>query len=301
MNNICDLKLAVIGGDRRQLVMARELAAAGAEVAVFALEGCEGEDGDSIGEATRAITLTAALTGADAVILPLPVSSDGQHLHTPHRAEKLLLADLFAIIPQKAIILGGRIGGAAAVLADERGLSPIDYSDREDFAMAGATPTAEGAIELAMHHLPITLHGARCAVIGCGRIGFLLACKLRALGAHVIVAARKPGDLIRIDAISCIPHHTGELASLPPVDVIFNTAPAPLFDAPTLAVIAKNAPPLCIELASLPGGFDREAAAALGIPVIDGGGLPGRVAPVTAGKIAARCVMNILKEKGVIS
>ncbi|MBO5273836.1 MAG: hypothetical protein J6I45_04395, partial [Clostridia bacterium] len=81
MNSFCDLKLAVVGGDARQLVMARELASLGAEAAVFALECCE--KSIDIGEATRSVTLDAALTGADAVILPLPVSCDSEHLHTP--------------------------------------------------------------------------------------------------------------------------------------------------------------------------------------------------------------------------
>ncbi len=299
MNSFCDLKLAVVGGDARQLVMARELASLGAEAAVFALECCE--KSIDIGEATRSVTLDAALTGADAVILPLPVSCDSEHLHTPCSNGRITLAELFDGIPRGTLLLGGRFDGAAAALAGERSLDFVDYCNREEFAMAGATPTAEGAIELALRHLPITLHRARCAVIGCGRIGFLLAEKLRALGADVIVAARKPGDLVRIEAISCRPHHTAELAALPEVDVIFNTAPARLFDRAVLAAVTEKCSPLYIELASLPGGIDREAAAVSGIPVIDAQGLPGKVAPVTAGKTTALCVINILKERGVFA
>ena len=53
-------------------------------------------------------------------------------------------------------------------------------------------PTAEGAIQLAMEELPITLHGARVLVIGYGRLGRVLADRLAGLKARVSVAAR-PG------------------------------------------------------------------------------------------------------------
>lgn len=298
MNLICDLKLAVVGGDARELAAARTLAELGAEVAVFLPEDCEGRS--DLGEATRSVTLDAALTGADAVLLPLPVSLDGVYLNMSCGREKFPLAALLDGIPKEALVLGGNFGSAAE-LVRARSLAYEDYGRWEEFAVAVATPTAEGALALAMHHLLITLHGAKCAVIGCGRIGFLLASKLRALGAEVTVAARKAGDLARIEAISCRPHHTAALARLPAVDVIFNTVPAPLFDRSLLASISAQCAPLYIELASLPGGIDREAAAEYGISVIDAQGLPGKVAPVTAGRATARCVMSILAERGVLA
>ena len=55
--------------------------------------------------------------------------------------------------------------------------------------IANAVPTAEGAVQLAMEELPITLHGARVLVVGFGRVGKLTAHRFRALGARVSVAA----------------------------------------------------------------------------------------------------------------
>ena len=54
-------------------------------------------------------------------------------------------------------------------------------------------PTAEGAIQLAMEELPITLHGARVLVIGYGRLGRVLADRLAGLKARVSVAVCRPG------------------------------------------------------------------------------------------------------------
>ncbi len=60
----------------------------------------------------------------------------------------------------------------------------------EELAVANAVPTAEGAIQIALEELPITLHGARALVIGYGRLGKALAQRLDGLGARVTVAAR---------------------------------------------------------------------------------------------------------------
>ena len=59
---------------------------------------------------------------------------------------------------------------------------------------ANAFPTCEGALQLAMEQTAFTLQNARCLVIGAGRIGMLLARKLYALDAQVILHASPPQD-----------------------------------------------------------------------------------------------------------
>jgi dipicolinate synthase subunit A len=56
---------------------------------------------------------------------------------------------------------------------------------------------------------------------------------------------------------------------------------------------------LVIDLASKPGGVDLDAAAALGVQVVWALSLPGKVAPVTAGKCVKDTIYNILRELGV--
>jgi len=51
-----------------------------------------------------------------------------------------------------------------------------------------------------------------------------------------------------------------------------------------------------VELASRPGGFDLAVVERLGLNVIFAPGLPGKTAPVSAGRILAACVENIWKE-----
>ena len=55
---------------------------------------------------------------------------------------------------------------------------------------------------------------------------------------------------------------------------------------------------LIIDLASKPGGVDMDAARDLGVKVIWALGLPGKVAPVTAGNIIKETICNIFSESG---
>lgn len=75
-----------------------------------------------------------------------------------------------------------------------------------------------------------------------------------------------------------------------------NTIPFPVLDQAHLAVMPKGS--LVIDLASLPGGTDFEAAEHLGIHAIHALSLPARCAPVTAGEFVVRAVLAMLKERG---
>ena len=157
---------------------------------------------------------------------------------------------------------------------------------------ANAVPTAEGALQLALESTDHTLHDSRCLIIGYGRIGRLLA-----LGAEVTVSARKYGDLAWIEAWGCHSVQTGALTGqLDRFDLIFNTAPALILDGPRLRETREDC--VIIDLASAPGGVDREATKRLPRRVIPAPGLPGKAAPRTAAAAIRDSVYHILEERG---
>lgn len=163
---------------------------------------------------------------------------------------------------------------------------------------ANAVPTVEGAIQIAMEELSVTLHGARALVVGYGRLGKLLAHRLAGLGARVSVAARRYADLAWIEAFGYGVEHTGQLKGwLCGYDLIINTVPARVLDEDALADLRPGC--LVVDLASRPGGVDFDAAARLGIRAIWALSLPGKVAPVTAGRSIKNVIYNILHELGV--
>ena len=134
----------------------------------------------------------------------------------------------------------------------------------------------EGAIQIALTEMPITLHGSKCLVMGFGRIGKLLAKALHALGANVTVEARKFSDLAWIKAYGYKGFPLNQLKDgISKFDLIINTIPYPILVEDILKNIRDDT--LIIDLASKPGGVEFDSAARLGKKVIWALSLPLKV------------------------
>jgi len=282
----------VIGGDLRQAKLAELLLADGHTVHTYALEQTP-----EPGEAPMETTLKGVEL-SHCVVLPLPVTGEEGMLNAPLCAQRLALSEILDALRPGQLVCAGMVTDHIAALAAERGLTIHDYFAREELAVANAIPTVEGAIQIAMEELPITLHGARVLVIGYGRSGKLLAHRFSALGAHVTVAVRKYADMAWAQAYGYGTERTAQLEGwLCGYDLVVNTVPARVLGEQRLADLSPGA--LVIDLASRPGGVDFEAAARLGVKVIWALSLPGKVAPVTSGKNIRDTIYNILQELGV--
>ena len=278
--------ISILGGDLRQVCLARLLSEDGWMVTTWGLEKGGGDGG---------APLDQALEG-DILLLPMPVCRNGM-LHLPLTDTELEAERLWARLRYDQLLLGGMTGNLSRRLMADYGLTLLDYYDREETQVANAVPTAEGALQLAMESTDRTLHGSRCLIIGYGRIGRLLADRLLALGAEVTVSARKYGDLAWIEAWGCRGVQTGALTGqLDRFDLIFNTAPALILDGTRLRETREDC--VIIDLASAPGGVDLEAAKRLSRRAIPAPGLPGKVAPRTAAAAIRDSVYHILEERG---
>ncbi len=223
---------------------------------------------------------------ADYVLLPMPLSAD-----------RAGFARLLKAAKPGALAFGGKVSLQAREAALAEGVELLDYLEREELALLNAIPTAEGCIGLMLQNRRKTLWQSPVLVLGYGRCAAALADRLLALGANVTVAARRPGPL----ALAMSRGLKGESiehlsALLPGFEVVVNTVPAPVLDRQNLAYLPKGS--LVIDLASLPGGTDFEAAEQLGLTAIHALSLPARCAPVTAGEFVVRAVLAMLRERG---
>ncbi len=234
---------------------------------------------------------------ADYILLPMPVSTDNINLNTPFGKTNIPLSKITGFIKEDGIIFGGKAEESVKKIFQKSDIRFYDYLDREDFSVMNAVPTAEGALQIAFEELSTTIYGTEVLVTGWGRIAKILARMLVALGANVTVSARNYSDLTWAEIFNCHSLHISELKKqINKFDVVFNTVPDMIFDKSVLKKTKKNC--LIIDLASRPGGVDFESASSLGIKTIWALGLPGKVAPVTSGKIVAMTVINILSESG---
>ena len=287
-----ELNFWVVGGDMRQLKLAQLLSDDGHTVHTYALD----PGPEDVSQLLQEQNLNHAGL-ADCVVLPLPVTAGGGLLNAPLSLSEHPLGPILDRLSPRQFLCGGRVDEQALALARERGLTIHDYFAREELAVANAVPTAEGALQLAMEHLPVTIHGARVLVVGFGRVGRMTAQRFAALGARVSVAARRYDQLAWAQAMGLGAEELGHLAGwLCGYDLVVNTVPAPVLTRTELEDLKGDC--LIIDLASKPGGVDLAAAGQLGLTVIWALSLPGKVAPVTAGAAIRSTIYNMLRELG---
>lgn len=281
--------VSVIGGDMRQLTLAKMLRADGYDVIIYGFE--KEINPDSLITASE---LSEALD-RDIIILPVPVSFNNKTINTPFSDNELSIDEVTDNINPLSIVFGGRISPLVSARLSARGIKHRDYMTRDELAIRNAIPTAEGAIEIAIAETPITIHNSKCLVLGYGKVGKILSRSLYGLGAETYVAARKYADLALIEGHGCNPLTMREVKTrIGEFDIIFNTVPALILTEELLNKVNRET--LIIDLASKPGGIDFPLAKELGLHVIWALSLPGRVAPVTAGIIIKDTITNMLYE-----
>jgi dipicolinate synthase subunit A len=101
--------------------------------------------------------------------------------------------------------------------------------------------------------------------------------------------------LARAYEMGCHRVPLSELAdNLNQIDVVFNTIPASVLTSEILR--RMNPDTLIIDLATAPGGTDFGAANEYGIKALLAPGLPGKVAPIMAGRVLAEVVPRLIEK-----
>lgn len=279
--NSYDKTFGVLGGDKRSFYLAKALKDDGYKVRLWGFE--------KLG--TMDCEIASALD-SDIIILPVIPFSDDENVVSPYSNSNLNLKEYEDTLKDKIIFTGIKDKFVSAFPDLENKVS--SYSDREEFAVKNAVPTAEGAIEQALKHSDITINGSKVLVCGYGRIGKVLSEMLRGMGADVTVSARKQSDLAWIKLNGFAGIKTGDFTEINSYNFIFNTIPSLILSEDILRKLSKDT--LIIDLASLPGGVDFAYAEKCGIKAIHALSLPGKIAPKSAGEIIESTILNILKE-----
>lgn len=262
-------KITIVGGDVRLKILAKRLIEAGYSVDTLGLF-----DSDS-----------ADFSDSDVIILPVPTTRDRKTVFTPLTGRTIYLSEIAEKADDETLIL--------CCNYSFEGKNCIDYNKLDSYALLNAVPTAEGAIKIAIEETPFTLWCSRALVIGYGRVGKVLSNRLKGLGCKVTVSARKPSDeaLIKIEGYDYI--NTGKLLNGPlPYDIIFNTVDVKVIND---SAFKDCECALAVDLSSK-GGFCITAAESAGVKSVIAPGLPGKIAPLTAGNILYETVADIINK-----
>ena len=238
--------------------------------------------------------LQSCVYAADCVLLPVPAEKGG-YLNAPLSSEELGMEALTEALWPGQLLIGGRLSDRTVTAALRGKLQVADLLHRPELSVGNAALTAEGAIGRMIGHSERALWGSRVLVLGWGRIGRILALRLRALGAEVTAAARGRRDRAFAQALGCAALSLGELEPvLGDFDFVVNTVPARVLTEGMLCLIRPDA--LLLELASPPGGFDRSLAANIGLHALAAPGLPGETAPLSAARLLQKALYAAIEE-----
>ncbi len=212
------------------------------------------------------------ISSADALVLPLPFSRDGEHISSSFFS----LDQLLTLIKKDCLVFAGMCKGNFE--------NEYDYNTDEEFLYQNAFYTAEGAVSIAISRTDFSLSEASVLIIGNGRIGKCLAKLIKNFGAKITISARKEKDFLYIKNHSNFAIHTNFATDLSEYDIIFNTVPKDALLHKAKQSIRPDA--LIIDLASKGSGLYRDKN------YVDAKGLPS----VFCAKSSAKAVYNSVKK-----
>lgn len=191
---------------------------------------------------------------------------------------------LMSKVPEGITLIGGRIPESVGEVH-----RVIDLLTDDTYQFENAAITAECALRVAAERISFTLRGTPVLIVGWGRIGKHLAFLLKAYGSCVTILSRNPRH--QAEAISFGMQAVSPAAisrHIHTFRIIFNTAPGMMVPRELSSQCPEA---LKIELASVPG--------IAGDDVVKANGLPGIMAPESAGKLMADTVLRLMQEEGV--
>ncbi len=281
-------KISIIGGDFRLVSLAKMLEEEGVEIYTYGMEKIENKYGISC------TSLEEAISKSEIIVAPIPLTSNGETINAPFSENQILVKDIIEKVDGKTFIAGA-IRQDAYKMMEGKNIQVIDMLKREELAVLNAIATAEGAIKIAIEETMKTIHGSNILILGFGRIGKVLSNMLKGMGANVSCEARKNADLAWIKAYGYNPVPLEKLnENLENKDIIINTIPYVVLDESNLNKVNKDT--LIIDLASNPGGVDRQAVKKQKLKFVWALSIPGKIAPITSAEYIKDTLYNVVEE-----
>ncbi len=286
-------KMSVIGGDLRISTLANLLAADRNQVYVYGMEKSNNiEENNQI---VKCKNIEDAINASDIIIGSIPFSKNEEEMHATFSDKNIKIRDLVKNKHSNKIFIAGSIPKNAEEVLEGSYKKVVDVMKREELVILNTIATAEGAIEIAIKNTDKILHGNKILVLGFGRVAKVVAAKFYGLNTEVVCAARKKTDLAWIKTLGYGAMNINFLGEeLNKFDIIINTVPTVIVNKKEMKKMKDDV--LLIDLASNPGGFNKEDAKELNIKLICALALPGKVAPITSAEFIKESIYSVLED-----
>ena len=282
------ITVALIGGDKRQLYLGENLYQENWEVLPYGLD----IPSSSCLFYSRKISWKQIVKESQVIIAPIPFTRDNQNIFMETSNEAINIYEFLDSISSHQILFGGNFPDIFLSLAKEKNKRIFDFMKCEEFSSFNAIATAEGSIMEAIRLSPWNLEDSEVLIIGYGCCGTVIAKKCQMLDAHVTIVIRRKEliPLLEAKGYHCILIDTLS-EKIGNFRFLFNTAPSLILDALLLGKVQKDS--VIIDIASNPGGIDKEAAMRCHLATSHFLGIPGKIAP----KSSAHKLTEIVKKK----
>lgn len=194
---------------------------------------------------------------------------------------------------KETTLLTGLIHPKLETTCKDHGVTCLTYFT-EDFAIANNYITAEGVIRYLKELSAKAIFSSTILIVGFGKLGQILCKALAPFQANIFVVARDRKDRMKIKIDGFHPLSYEELLDkLEDVDFCITTVPYPVLTEAVLSRFAeKNT--IVLDISSAPHSFDLSLAHALGVQAYRLPQLPAKTAPITAGHLMARMILQTI-------
>ena len=215
------------------------------------------------------------------ILLPIPTTRDKRTISNT----KVYIEQVFDEIYEGVAVSCYGVGDEYIRAMEERGAIVTDLALDEEFLLENAELTALAALGIFLGSTKLSPRDVTVGIVGYGRIGKRLTGLFLFLGASVRVFTTRENIRLELCEFGVASAVSAEDADLSGLDILINTAPAPIFK--------KESIPDGLRIMELASG-DNFA----GIPGVEKyPSVPARMFPESAGKAWGRAIERRLKKR----
>lgn len=198
-------------------------------------------------------------------------------------------------ISNKSIVFCVKYDESLLPAFKEKNITLNKLFDDEVLAMKNAYITAEGTLAYIIQNTDISIINMKVLVLGYGRVGKAVSKILHDNRSIVSVATNNKDEYAFASIYADNVYDLTEIDKiLKNFSVIVNTIPCLILKGDMLKQISEEC--FIIDLASYPGGLDYKQAQKLNLKTMHALGIPGKIAPKTAGEEIKKSVLKILSK-----